>query len=331
MIMHYLKHFFILCLFIPHSKLIGQFSGAAGTLGSTALHKDSSIFLAWASSCTINRGYLDIANKNLGRSTVGLPEDARGKAGSNGVVSLGDSGVALLVFDNPIINGVGFDFAVFENGFSDSFLELAFVEVSSDSIHFIRFNATCLLDQNQQIGPFDAIADPAKINNLAGKYRLFYGTPFDLEELKNIPNLDINNIRYIKIIDVVGSIDSSFCSYDANGNKINDPYPTPFASSGFDLDAVGVINNKIDQLSINGNKQNVLISIRPIPAVSEIIIMGIQEKEISNVAIYNSMGVLIMESKNIQIQISALKSGLYFAHIIAGNQSHTCRFIKIAE
>ena len=46
----------------------------------------------------------------------------------------------------------------------------------------------------------------------------------------------------IKIIDVVGSINESFATYDINGKPINDPYPTAFATGGFDLDAIGVIN-----------------------------------------------------------------------------------------
>ena len=36
---------------------------------------------------------------------------------------VGDGGSAILTFDTPIANGPGFDFAVFENGFSDTFLE----------------------------------------------------------------------------------------------------------------------------------------------------------------------------------------------------------------
>jgi hypothetical protein len=49
----------------------------------------------------------------------------------------------------------GYDFAIFENGFpfgSGSFyLELAFVEVSSDGKHFVRFNAISNTDTTQQI------------------------------------------------------------------------------------------------------------------------------------------------------------------------------------
>jgi hypothetical protein len=78
---------------------------------------------------------------------------------------------------------------------------------------------------------------------LAGKYRQGYGTPFDLEELAGTPGLNVNDVKYVRIIDVVGSIDDNYATYDSFGNKINDPWPTPFDSSGFDLEAVGVIHS----------------------------------------------------------------------------------------
>ena len=36
--------------------------------------------------------------------------------------------------------------------------------------------------------------------------------------------------------------ENNFSSCDFNGHQINDPWPTPFNTGGFDLDAVGVIN-----------------------------------------------------------------------------------------
>ena len=58
-----------------------------------------------------------------------------------------------------------------------------------------------------------------------------------------ITNLDINNITHVKIIDVIGSINQSYASYDSQGNIINDPFPTPYETGGFDLDAIGVIHS----------------------------------------------------------------------------------------
>src|SRR6185436_14379894 len=140
-------------------------------------------------------------------------------------------------FQNPVYNGPGFDFAVFENGFYTAsplaFLEFAFVEVSSDGNNFFRFAATSNIQDTTQV-PMTGV-DCSLVNNLAGKYVSGYGTPFDLDELKNTSGLDINNVTHIKLIDVVGTVNDSYATHDQYGHKINDPYPTPFASSGFDL------------------------------------------------------------------------------------------------
>ncbi len=229
--------------FVGSVVLAGPYPPAAGQSGSTAIYKDDPCFVAWATGCEVVRGPMDISNPSAGDASCGLPEDAIGKAEgtSYDVVSLGDGGYATLTFDAPIWDGPGWDFAVFENGFSDTFLELAFVEVSSDGVNFFRFDSVSLTQTDTQVGGFGAL-DPTNIHNLAGKYRQGYGTPFDLSELANTPGLDINHITHVRVIDVVGSIDDAYCRYDSQGHKINDPWPTPFSSSGFDLDAVGVIN-----------------------------------------------------------------------------------------
>lgn len=177
---------------------------------------------------------------------------------------LGDGGSITLVFDPPIGNGPGFDFAVFENSFSDTFLELAFVEVSSDGIHFTRFPNYSLTPA--PVGGF-GIMDARMIYGLAGKYRLGFGTPFDLQELADafhwalskpvwegphsaefsqqyrdalvttFPFLDLNNVRYVRIIDIIG--DGS--ALDAEGFSIYDPHPT-LITAGFDLSGVAVLN-----------------------------------------------------------------------------------------
>src|SRR3989344_2665558 len=236
---------FFIAIYFATLLAFAQFPPAAGKPGSTAIHADSSVFTAWASACTVSRGWQDVSNQNLGYTTVGDSSSAIGKAGVNGVVSIGDGGYAVLTFPYPITNGIGWDFAVFENSFSDYFLELAFVEVSSDGINYFRFPATSLTQFDIQIGTFDTL-NPEKINNLAGKYRALYGTPFDLQELDSIQGLNINAITHVKIIDVIGCIQPVFASYDQYGNIINDPWNTPFPSGGLDLDAVGVIHQTVD-------------------------------------------------------------------------------------
>ncbi len=223
------------------APLSAQVAPPAGEEGSTAVSVDSNILINWAKECRITRGFKDIAQPDSGLVSFGDSLAAAGPALENGVVSLGDGGIALCMFDPPIKNGPGPDFAVFENSFDGQFLELAFVEVSSDGQNFVRFPATSLIDTLQQTGTF-GLTDARLLHNLAGKYQLGFGVPFDLEELAERSNLNLNAIRYVKIIDVVGSLQPEYLRRDAQGRPINDPYPTPFPSGGFDLDAIGVIH-----------------------------------------------------------------------------------------
>jgi hypothetical protein len=226
--------------------LAGPYAPPAGEPNSTAIHKDDPNFVAWATGVTIQRGYVDINEPGLGNVSYGNDSDALGKAegDSYDVISLGDGGTATVTFEYPITDGPGYDFAVFENAFDNTFLELAFVEVSSDGNNFFRFNSVSLTPTNTQVGSFGNL-DTTNLHNLAGKYRQGYGTPFDLEELADVNSLlDINFITHVRIIDVVGCIKDEYASYDSLGNKINDPWPTPFSTGGFDLDAVGVIHEK---------------------------------------------------------------------------------------
>ena len=98
------------------SSAIAQYAPQAGISGSDAVPHNSSQIVSWATSCSIQRGWMDIAQPNLGFVNSGDSTLALGVA-DNFVVSLGDSGVATLTFASPITNGVGADFAVFENGF----------------------------------------------------------------------------------------------------------------------------------------------------------------------------------------------------------------------
>jgi hypothetical protein len=295
-------------------NLFAQFPGPVGTIGSTAIHKDSSIFIAWATGCSIQRGYQDISNTSLGFASVGDSTMALGQAGSNGVVSLGDGGSAILTFQNPISNGTGFDFAIFENSFNDVFLELAFVEVSSDGVNYFRFPATSNTQTNTQIGPFDNTGDATKINNLAGKYRAQYGTPFDLQELAGNPLLNINAITHIKIIDVVGSINPLYATYDINNNPINDPFPTAFASGGFDLDAVGVIHQQTT--SVNDQSISTFnFQVFPNPVVHNQQLNIQCEEKINAIFIYNYQGEIIYQGRETTPLNIQLKQGVYFIKI----------------
>lgn len=220
----------------PAQAAAGPFVPAAGQPGSTAISKDDPAFTSWAT------GYQDYVVGAGVDSSFQTPQLALGKAAGNSydIVSLGEGGRITLTFAGVLFDGPGADFAVFENAFDDNFLELARVEVSSDGLTFVRFPAYSFTPG--PVGGFGAI-DPTNIDGLAGKYRQGYGTPFDLELLKDSPGLDVNHVRYVRIVDVVGD-GSAFDDFPAafgGPHRIYDPYPTT-GSAGFDLDAVGVIH-----------------------------------------------------------------------------------------
>lgn len=311
----------ILFFFVPN--ILGQYAPKVGEAGSTAISKDSSIFLNWANQCKIVRGLQNITDTTLGYASVGDSLSAIGKAGENGVVSLGDGGFAICTFPQPITNGSGYDFAVFENSFDDSFLELAFVEVSSDGINFFRFPAHSLIDTLIQTASF-GLTDATKINNLAGKYRGGYGTPFDLEELAGTPDLDIQNITHVKVIDVVGSIENKFATRDAFGNKVNDPFPTPFPSGGFDLDAIGVIN-QLSTTSILEIADFSLVFPNPVMKGKQVFVNKTDSEKLN---LYNLQGKEISNSTTSAIEIpESLNSGIYVLFIQTKEHSSTYKIV----
>ncbi len=320
----------VITLFICSSVIMQaqSYPPAAGQPGSTAIAADSDVFIAWATGIELQRGYVNISNpsqehEGSNYATYGTAEDALGIP-TNNVVSLGDAGEAILTFETPIGDGDGFDFVVFENSFSDTFLELAFVEVSSDGVNYVRFPSHSETQTETQVGGFE-ILDPSYLNNLAGKYKGLFGTPFDLSDLEEDALLDKNNITHIKIIDVVGSIDPAYASYDSYGNAINDPFPTPFYSSGFDLDGIGVINQQ--SLSID-DKEYSATTIYPNPASNEFYINSTENVEVS---IYDMLGKVVISKEvdsNNAIEISSLKSGIYLVKIVSNGKISQHRLIK---
>jgi len=66
------------------------------------------------------------------------------------------------------------------------------------------------------------------------------GTGFDLADLAGDPlvaqgKLDLAHVYYVRLVDVIGN----GSTFDSSGRPIYDPYPTPYASGGHDVDAVG--------------------------------------------------------------------------------------------
>jgi hypothetical protein len=133
----------------------GPFAPAAGQPGSTAIANTSGSFVEWADGYqNLIRGPLDIAHPSAGQASFGDPTSALGEAdgSTTHAVSLGDGGQITLSFARPITDGPGPDLAVLENSFSDTFLELAFVEVSTNGVDFVRFPSESLTQTTTQVG-----------------------------------------------------------------------------------------------------------------------------------------------------------------------------------
>jgi hypothetical protein len=222
------------------------------------------------------------------------PNKALGEAvGDNlDVVSLGDvnqgqiaegvpAGQITLTFSEPFRDCNGYDFVVFENGLVSNyntsggsikgqmFAELGYVEVSSNGVDFVRFPSVSLTAG--LVGMYGTI-EISDVYNLAGKHPngegVCTGTPFDLSEIAREEDVvsgvvDINNISYVRIVDIPGSGDfedeavkyieaSSRPAWDyyANNHPIYDAWLT-LESGGIDLEAVGVLEEQNYSADIN--------------------------------------------------------------------------------
>lgn len=207
--------------------------------------------IGWATSVeALSIGPMDIADPGAGLAGSGAAENALGAAANDtaDVITLGDGGSIVLGFEHGIGDEEGADFAVYENGFwylTGLFAEFAFVEVSTNGEDFARFDAISLVDD---LVPAFAALDPTNYYNLAGDQPGYdpggsLGTGFDLAELASHELvssglLDLSDIQYVRVIDVIGNGSTT----DSTGAQIFDPYPTAFLAGGFDLNAVGVIH-----------------------------------------------------------------------------------------
>ena len=190
-----------------------------------------------------------------------------------GLVSLGDPpagtspGSITLGFNQAITDGTGADFAVFENAsdFGTLFVELAFVEVSTNGTDFARFPtfsettfdstlfgvtpanttpaATDLLPDFSGNQDFSTVPATNVITGFAGVDPGLFGTLFDLSALANEAQVlngevDLTTINFVRLVDVPGDGRVT----DSQGNPIFDAFSPNNATGGFDLDAVGVLN-----------------------------------------------------------------------------------------
>ncbi|MCU0795586.1 MAG: hypothetical protein MUF31_06580 [Akkermansiaceae bacterium] len=220
----------LLLLFLVSPLHAGPYPGAAGTTGTDAISKDDSRIVAWAAGHSAITYGADVD------TTWQTPQKAVGPASLDvyDIVCLGNGGRITLYFPHPLRDGPGADFAVFENAISNTFLELAFVEVSSDGVNFHRFPSASLTASI--VGAFGMV-DPTNLSGLAGKHRQGFGTPFDLASLPAAPTLDRTRVCFLRIIDIIGD----GTARDSANRPIYDPTPT-IGSGGFDLDAVAVLH-----------------------------------------------------------------------------------------
>ncbi len=196
-----------------------------------------------------------------------------------GFIGIDKPGSITVGFSQPIANGAGADFAVFENGFNfggptSLFAEFAHVEVSTNGVDFARFPSISLNTTSTAVsGTFQGY-DVTKVYNLAGKHATNWGTPFNLDDLVNdsliaAGLLDLNDINFVRLVDVIGSgelVDAQGgvndgIDRDSLGNAILDNWVT-FDSGGFDYLGLGKV-------------VGVLNTVTAVPEPSSIALMGV--------------------------------------------------------
>jgi hypothetical protein len=270
--------------------------GVNGYVGEDGRHADPAdanavinpIFRGWATSVVsympapgLSALWAD-PNKALGQVTgdnldiVSLGDLDQGQIGE-GV----EPGQITLAFGEPVLDCNGYDFVVFENGLvslintgggsikGQMFAELGYVEVSSNGVDFVRFPSVSLTAG--LVGMYGTI-EISDVYNLAGKHPngngVCMGTAFDLSEIAGEGDVvsgvvDINNINYIRVVDIPGSGDFEdeavkhiepgsrpAWDYYANNHSIYDAWLT-FESGGVDVEAVGVLQEQNYSADIN--------------------------------------------------------------------------------
>jgi hypothetical protein len=221
--------------------------------------------------------------------SLGDLDDAKLRAGiSPGMITLSFGEPNRPSEPGPIRNSRGYDFVVFENGILSQvntdggsiagkmMAELAFVEVSTNGMDFARFPSISLTPKPVKLYPFLTV-DVTDVFNLAGKHpnadSVCTGTPFDLDDLRDHPlvrqgRVDLDDIRFVRLVDIPGSgafadMAAGFpdpASFDPNTVPHFAPYTAVHpifdawltrGSGGFDLEAVGVLNEQRFSADLN--------------------------------------------------------------------------------
>jgi hypothetical protein len=229
----------------------GLYSGPTDTTNAIdpAIPSNSPLFVEWADTIVPDLTYFaprgSTAISATGYNCLGDLDAAQIAAGAS-------PGYLTVSFPTGIANGIGRDFAVFENGFgygspNGLFMDLAYVEVSTNGADFARFPSI-----STNTGPVTGSGafagfDTSNVFNLAGKHAAGYGTPFDLDGLLSDPlvidgSVNLQNIQYVRLVDIPGN--GGFL--DSEGHPILDNWLTT-GTGGFDFrlpvgQGVGVVN-----------------------------------------------------------------------------------------
>ena len=141
--------------------------------------------------------------------------------------------------------------------------------------------------------------------------------------LSGVAGLDINRVTQIKIIDVVGCIQPAFATRDSKDNIINDPWPTPFNTGGFDLDAVGVLH-----FTYSTEGQSVFLFPNP---VSDNVTINILSGTIFDLVIHDISGKTVWKKEKVKnnstLNLGFLSSGIYFCTFTLENGNREIRKI----
>jgi hypothetical protein len=241
-------------LAISSIALAGPYSGPSqitGTAPDLAIPSNSPLLTEWANQILpVGSGTFFAPRGSTAVSQTSF--NSLGDLDAAEIASGTSPGFITVRFPTGIRNTAGPDFAVFENGFefgspNGLFMELAYVEVSTNGTDFARFPAISTNTQPVQGSGAFAGYDTSNVYNLAGKHAANFGTPFNLDDLTTHPlvasNLvDLANIQFVRLVDIPGN--GSFL--DSQNNPIYDNWLTT-GTGGFDFrlppgQGIGVIN-----------------------------------------------------------------------------------------
>jgi hypothetical protein len=218
----------------------GIYSGPTDTTNALdpAIPANSPLITEWAGNIDPSRTHFATG----GSTAISLTGfNSLGDLSAADIANSVSPGFLTVTFPAAIRDLPGPDFAAFENGFTFGtpnglFLELDYVEVSSNGTDFARFPS--ISTNSAPVTGSGAFAgfDTSNLFNLAGKHAANFGTPFDLAQLASDPlvsagTLDLQNILYVRLVDIPGN--GSF--KDSLGNPILDNWQTSGGTAGYDF------------------------------------------------------------------------------------------------